>query len=120
MAEAGDVIERYESIVGEGVRKKNTVRSVETKEITGDRHTEGNFQELRDRIEKLESEKRNQDLRRRSTAGRCYICSSPEHFMRNCPNKQNQNWTKGNFQRNQGRRNNNKEGNQGNGTMLAH
>jgi hypothetical protein len=37
-----------------------------------------NLQELRDRIEKLESEKRNQNIRRNNNSGRCYICNSTD------------------------------------------
>jgi 50S ribosomal subunit-associated GTPase HflX len=70
---------RYESIVGEGDRKKSTIRSVGSKDAERpSKNYQDNLQELRDRIEKLESEKRNQNIRRNNNSGRCYICNSTE------------------------------------------
>jgi hypothetical protein len=70
--EAVDVIERYESIVGEGDRKKSTIRSVRSKDAERpSKNYQDNLQELRDRIEKLESEKRNQNIRRNHNSWRC-------------------------------------------------
>ena len=122
IAEAVDVIERYESIVGDGDRRKSTVRAVESTETEGHRRqnndTQDDVKELLNRIEKLEQGKRNMDTNRRNrNTGRCYICNSPEHFMRNCPNKQYQGRTRGNFRSNQG--NNNTFNNQGNDRTLT-
>lgn len=122
IAEAVDVIERYESIVGEADRKKSTVRTVESKENEGIRNVreyQDNLKELRDRIEKLENDKRNQDGRRGNNTGRCYICNSSDHFMRNCPRNQNQNRTRGDFQSNTRRFGNTANKNQGNGQTLT-
>ena len=58
-----DVIERYESIVGEGDRKKYTIRSVGSKDAERpSKNYQDNLQELRDRIEKMESEKKIRTL----------------------------------------------------------
>lgn len=116
--EAVDVIERYESIVGEGDRKKSTIRSVGSKDAERpSKNYQDNLQELRDRIEKLESEKRNQNIRRNNNSGRCYICNSTDHFMRNCPNKQKQSRT-GNYQNGNRRGNSTVNNHQGNDNTL--
>ena len=62
IAEAVDVIERYESIVGKGDKKKYSIRSAGSKDTERpSKNYHDNLQELRDRIEKLESEKINQN-----------------------------------------------------------
>ncbi|CAG2237023.1 unnamed protein product [Mytilus edulis] len=40
----------------------------------------------KDRIAKLEQGHGSRETKR-ATTGRCYGCSSPDHFMRNCPHK---------------------------------
>ena len=116
--EAVDVIERYESIVGEGDRKKSTIRSVRSKDAERpSKNYQDNLQELRDRIEKLESEKRNQNIRRNNNSWRCYICNSTDHFMRNCQNKQKQSRTE-NYQNGNRRSNSAVNNYQGNDNTL--
>ncbi|CAC5410330.1 unnamed protein product [Mytilus coruscus] len=89
IADAVDVIERYESILGDGDKKKSTIRAVESKDIEGhmsEKDYQSNLQALQDRIAKLEQGHRNRDTKRANT-GRCYSCNSPDHFVRNCPYK---------------------------------
>ena len=90
IAEAVDVIERYESIVGDRDRKKSTIRSVGSKNTERpSKNYQDNLQELRHRIEQLESEKRNQNTRRSNNSGR--------PFYEKLSKKQNQSRT-GNYQ----------------------
>ncbi|CAC5370236.1 unnamed protein product [Mytilus coruscus] len=74
IADAVDVIERYESILGDGDKKKSTIRAVESKDIEGhmsEKDYQSNLQALQDRIAKLEQGHRNRDTKRANT-GRCY------------------------------------------------
>ncbi|CAC5404805.1 unnamed protein product [Mytilus coruscus] len=92
IADAVDVIERYESILGDVDKKKSTIRAVESKDIAGhmsEKDYQSNLQALQDRIAKLEQGHGNRDTKRAYT-GRRYSCNSPDHFMRNCPHKNNQ------------------------------
>ncbi|CAC5399328.1 unnamed protein product [Mytilus coruscus] len=119
IADAVDVIERYESILGDGDKKKSTIRAVESKDIEGhmsEKDYQSNLQALQDRIAKLEQGHGNRDTKRANT-GRCYSCNSPDHFMRNCPHKNNQR-ARGNSQGNQ-RHNTSFNNNQGNDRTLA-
>ncbi|CAC5384657.1 unnamed protein product [Mytilus coruscus] len=92
IADAVGVIERYESILGDGDKKKSTIRAVDPKVIEGhmsERAYQSNLQALQDRIAKLEQGHGNRDTKRTNTF-RCYSCNSPDHFMRNYPHKNNQ------------------------------
>ncbi|CAC5365031.1 unnamed protein product [Mytilus coruscus] len=120
IADAVDVIERYESILWDGDKKKSTIRAVESKDIEGhmsEKDYQSNLQALQDRITKLEQGHGNQDAKRANT-GRCYSCNSPDHFTRNCPHKNNQSRARGNFQGSQ-RHNTSFNNNQGNNRTLA-
>ncbi|CAG2218380.1 unnamed protein product [Mytilus edulis] len=103
IADAVDVIERYESILGDQDKKKSTmIRAVESKDTEGhmsEKDYHSNLQALQDRIAKLEQGHGSRETKRANT-GRCYGCNSPDHFMRNCPHKNNQR-ARGNFQGNQ-------------------
>ncbi|CAG2230346.1 unnamed protein product [Mytilus edulis] len=120
IADAVDVIERYESILGDQDKKKSTmIRAVESKDTEGhmsEKDYHSNLQELQDRIAKLEQGHGSRESKRANT-GRCYGCNSPDHFMRNCPHKNNQR-ARGNFQGNQ-RQNTSFNHNQGNDRTLA-
>ena len=123
VAEAVDVIERYESIVGDGDRRKSTVRTVESQGTEGKRNQKDQdvMQQLLQRIQKLEQGNRNKDTMNRRNSGRCYICNSPDHFRRNCPKGHTQNRTwEGNFQGSRSTRGNNSYNkNQGNDRTLT-
>lgn len=109
VAEAVDVIERYESIMGEGDKKRLAVRALEAASTAGNNGSKENLVELQNRIAKLERENENLN-QRRSNQNRCYICNSTDHFKRNCPRRQNYNrqrggsnsYQNGSYNRNQG------------------
>ena len=114
VAEAVEVIERYESIMGDGDKKKVNVRSVDSKDNKqkgqnidvpsgtnqSDQHTvEGMLQTILTRIEKLEGNKRQNKgqgqgqgyggyYRPRYDQSGCFNCGSLEHFIRDCPYRQ--------------------------------
>ncbi|CAC5426210.1 Transposon Ty3-I Gag-Pol polyprotein [Mytilus coruscus] len=70
IADAVDVIERYESILGDGDKKKSTIRAVESKDIEGhmsEKYYQSNLQALQDRIAKLEQGHGNRDTKRANT-----------------------------------------------------
>lgn len=56
IADALDVIERYEAILGEGGKKRTTVRALEVARADGNNNTTTNLKSLQDRIAKLERE----------------------------------------------------------------
>ena len=111
VAEAVEVIERYESIIGDGDKKKVNVRSVDSKDNKqkgqnidapsgtnqSDQHTvEGMLQTILTRIEKLEGNKRQNKgqgqgqgyggyHRPRYDQSGCFNSGSAEHCIRDCP-----------------------------------
>lgn len=102
VAEAVDVIERYESIIGDGVEKrKANVRAIdsntypkplaESKPYLGDQSSaelNHSLQQVITRLNRLKS-RNHRDLDRRNPNynRNCYICDSPNHFMRDCPHR---------------------------------
>lgn len=104
VAEAVDVIERYESIIGDGVEKrKANVRAIdsdthpkplaESKPYLRDQNSAElnlSLQQVITRLNRLES-RNHRDFDRRSPSynfnRNCYICDSPNHFMRDCPHR---------------------------------
>lgn len=99
VAEGVDVIERYESIIGDGVEKrKANVRAIdsdtypkplaESKPYRSDQNSaelNHSLQQVITRLNRLES-RYHRDLGRRNPNHyynrNCYICDSPNHFMR--------------------------------------
>ncbi|XP_062575414.1 uncharacterized protein LOC134237324 [Saccostrea cucullata] len=97
VAEAVDVIERYESIMGDGDKKKINVRHVDqeqaVKQPTGEQKSnnlEDTIKSLINRLEKLESAQR-MEPRKGNNSWTCFICNSPDHLMKDCPDR----WTRG-------------------------
>ncbi|MCG8113214.1 MAG: procyclic acidic repetitive family protein, partial [Candidatus Thiodiazotropha taylori] len=101
VAEAVDVIERYEAIMGENSdRKKSNMRTIDS--FPAER-TELKLESTLDRIEarldKLEKQAqyttyaglpqrtapRQSSGTQRQTKRTCYTCSSPHHLFKNCP-----------------------------------
>ncbi|KAK6182040.1 hypothetical protein SNE40_009807 [Patella caerulea] len=93
VSQAVDVIERYETMLGDGMEKKRSVRMVNTQSGYGQvetRKTDGIDKVLKDVIDRLERiEKRNDDDRR--TSVRCSECNRTGHYARHCPERQRQN-----------------------------
>lgn len=95
VTEAVDVIERYESIVGDG-DKKRPIRSVGHDKNTRQSETElhdpaeqlGNtVQHLVERLDKLESAHKKSLNKRFNAPMTCFICDSPDHLMKECPDR---------------------------------
>ena len=125
--EAVEVIERYEAIIGEATqeRRRNNFRAVDQKQEpqTVDPSMSNILKKLDARLEKLESLSLAQQIggrdyqNRRPDANRdrkCFFCSSPDHMVKNCPEKSrqqgpkygNNNWNKGLFNGNRFPQNN--------------
>ena len=103
--QAVEVIERYEAILGEdrlGDRKKNNLRSLDhkTEPQNTDPTVTGILKKLDARLEKLESLSLSQQIAgRENTSNKrpgnknnrcCFLCSSPDHMVRNCPERNRQ------------------------------
>ncbi|XP_062605071.1 uncharacterized protein LOC134266883 [Saccostrea cucullata] len=93
VAEAVDVIERYESIMGDGDKKKINVRHVDqeqiVKQLTGEQKSnnlEHTIKLLINRLDKLESAQR-MEPRKGNNSWTCFICNSPDHLMKDCPER---------------------------------
>ena len=102
VAQAVDMIEVYESVMGtEGSKKKNVVRMTreEPENQPSLRSLERGLSEIQqsmkqvvERVEKLETipqQKRG-----------CFLCKSTDHFMRYCPMNKNQSTARGQSYRN--------------------
>uniref|UniRef100_A0A8W8I5B4 EGF-like domain-containing protein n=1 Tax=Magallana gigas TaxID=29159 RepID=A0A8W8I5B4_MAGGI len=78
--DAVDIIERFEGILGDQTLKKPNIRAVtqETTSAIRDNEIQKMFNELIERIKKLEKNKTSND---RS----CFLCKQPYHFYRDCP-----------------------------------
>ncbi|KAK3083187.1 hypothetical protein FSP39_016311 [Pinctada imbricata] len=132
VADAVDVIERYESIMADSTdKKKMNVRAIECDDEKTRLLRKGNsdstsndslasaLKQLMTRIDRLEhnntseADQANLSYHNKRT-GTCYICNSPKHFMRSCPNRYNYQMrpNQGNFK--------STPGNQGNGKPLSH
>lgn len=97
--QATEVIEKYEAILGDTThdRRRGNIRAIETKNI------EPNLSEilhkLDSRLERLENAtntrplpaqpRYNKPRTQNQANGRkcCFLCNSPDHFFRNCPQK---------------------------------
>lgn len=107
VAEAVDVIERYESILGSDEGKlKSKVRMVDTNSkpplpamdtreeaTTLPQNLNSTLQTLIARLDRLESNETNRQRnnQRYPQHKNCFICNSPDHFMNSCPQRfQNQ------------------------------
>ena len=84
VTEAVDIIERYEGILGDQSLKKPCVRAVsaETETRRNNSEIQRMFKELIDRIEKIE---KNGVTNESKTNRTCFLCKSPDHFIRDCP-----------------------------------
>lgn len=136
VAEAVDVIERYESIIGDGAdKRKSNVRAVESttasKQTYDDRRAKEDLstsqvisalQNLTSRLDRLENNAtRNQGRFEKpyQQTKTCYICQSPEHFMKSCPYRdRTQQYHQG--KQNQSSTNSKNTKSQGNARPLAH
>lgn len=80
VSDAVDIIERFEGILGDQTLKKPNIRAVtqETTSAIRDNEIQKMFNELIERIKKLEKNKTSND---RS----CFLCKQPDHFYRDCP-----------------------------------
>ncbi|MCM8922226.1 MAG: hypothetical protein LC540_19560 [Candidatus Thiodiazotropha sp.] len=104
MQEAVEVIERYEAILGEAAqdRKKNNLRNIEEKPQpkNEDPTVASILKKLDARLEKLESMSlahqiagRDRQQWRQNPNNRnknCFFCFSPDHMIKNCPEKAKQ------------------------------
>ena len=108
VAEAVDVIERYESIIGDGAdKRKLNVRAVETdakfkrsndekpsESYSGDNDMDSTIKKLITRLDRIENDgtRGQRNFNRQYQMNKnCFICNSPDHFMRTCPQRyQNQ------------------------------
>ncbi|CAC5369859.1 unnamed protein product [Mytilus coruscus] len=116
IADAVDVIERYESILGDGDKKKSTIRAVESKDIEGhmsEKDYQSNLQALQDRIAKLEQGHRNRDTKGQILADVTVVTVSEELSIQKQPKGQ-----EGTSRANQ-RHNTSFNNNQGNDRTLA-
>ena len=99
VAQAVEIIERYEAIMGDQGRK-STVRGVfshcdpernlNNQQTEIDRTLEKSIRLLTERLERLENTRfsrqgQNQSSNRNTGNKTCFICSAPDHFFRNCP-----------------------------------
>ena len=103
--QAVEVIERYEAILGEATqeRKKGNVRNIEQSQQpqNPDPNISSILKKLDTRLERLESVSLAQQLTSRDTQQwrqhpvsrnrKCFFCSSPDHMIKNCPEKARQN-----------------------------
>lgn len=97
IADAVEVIERYEAVLGEGEKRKQTVRAIgDDKDVKRNNSggSAGTIQiELTDtlkqimtRLERLESGQTTKFGGRQNQNNRqCFICCAPDHFTRECP-----------------------------------
>ena len=104
--QAVEVIERYEAILGESSqeRKKSSLRSMEhkTEAKNNDPSISGILKKLDARLEKLETLSLVQQIAGREDTAKqqwkpaqsvnrnnrcCFFCSSPDHMVKNCPEK---------------------------------
>ena len=107
--QAVEVIERYEAILGESSqeRKKSSLRSMDhkTEAKNNDPSKSGILQKLDARLEKLETLSLVQQIAGREDTAKqqwkpapsvnrnnrcCFFCSSPDHMVKNCPEKSRQ------------------------------
>ncbi|XP_055997890.1 uncharacterized protein LOC130047282 [Ostrea edulis] len=103
IADAVEVIERYEADLEDGEKRKQPVRALGSDD-KAPRKTQGSpsvsqteisetLKAILSRLEKLESGQSSRFNGRQNPHTRaCFICQAPDHFMRECPrNQQNQN-----------------------------
>ena len=95
IAQAVDIIERYEAVLGEtGGDKRKAARMVASKNSEDD-DLKKTLLQISDRLETLETQMSNNGTIQRGNAPwnpgniTCFICNSPEHFMKDCPQNRN-------------------------------
>ena len=88
VAQAVDIIERYESILGDGADKRRAVRMVDGDRQKPDNEISRTLQTILSRLEQLEQgpyQEKGQQRESGQSKYRCYGCGSPHHFIRQCP-----------------------------------
>ena len=120
IAQAVDIIERYEAILGDVQEKKKPVRVVTNSNSQNDQgnQSDGAIQKTLNEIAFALENLQRQQVRPRGFQGmnnqqrrqplRCFNCNSEDHLVRNCPNTRRQNNEQsGNRQRQQDQGNSN-------------
>lgn len=90
VVQAVDIIERYESILGDGTEKRRAVRMVGGDLQKSDSEISKTLQTILSRLEQLEHGPQQRQGRPREngqTRNQCYGCGSPDHFIRQCPER---------------------------------
>lgn len=97
IADAVEVIQRYEAVLGEGEKRKQAVRAIgDDKDIkrsnsgssagTNQPEMTNTLKQIMTRLERLESGQTPKFSGRQNQNNRqCFICRAPDHFMRECP-----------------------------------
>lgn len=92
IAQAVDIIERYESILGDGTEKKRAVRMVAADPKQQEDDISKTLSKIMSRLEQLEqrpSQRYNQMRRNGQERNLCYGCGSTSHFIKQCPKAKN-------------------------------
>lgn len=88
IAQAVDIIERYESILGDGAERKRAVRLVgaDSKEQEDDiSKTLHNIMTRLEQLERRPNPRYNQSRRNGQENNQCFGCGSSTHFIKQCP-----------------------------------
>lgn len=97
IADAVEVIERYEAVLGEGEKRKQAVRAIGDDKDVKRSNSGGSadtiqpeltdtLKQILTRLERLESGQTPKFGGRQNQNNRhCFICRAPDHFMRECP-----------------------------------
>lgn len=88
IAQAVDIIERYESILGDGAERRRAVRMVGTDSKEPEDDISKTLHNIMTRLEQLErrpSPRYNQMRRNGQENNQCFGCGSSMHFIKQCP-----------------------------------